>query len=566
MIDGHNVGGRGRRVSTQTEQGERRKVSPHARTDQFRPARRVAGGRWSRATVRAPLAIGLLAAVISAVGSGNASFWGDEAASVMSAERSIPNLFALLANIDAVHGSYYLFLHFWTGLVGTGEFAVRLPSAVAVGVAAAGTVLLGRQLLGGRAAIAAGLLFAVIPQVTMMGQEARSYAFGMAAAVWLTNWLVAIVRRGDLRPRTWALFGVAVAACLYLFLYLALLALVHVAVFVAFAPGVRMWRAWARSLLLAALLAAPVLFFGLAQRGQIGFLARRNYATLESALVGQWFGSPFFAVAAWALVVVGLVAAIRSGRRAALVLGVWVFAPTALLFLGNALVTPMYNLRYVAFCTPAVALLMGFGVTALAGLVRLRRRPAGAVSAAAAAAAAPAAASSWPRSAVTSRRGDTTRWMLPALAILLVAALAAPVYLAQRGPYGKDGGSDLRQVADAIERNASPGDAVVFAEDIKPSQKPRLSIDLYPDRFAGLADVALVTPFTSRDQLWDVVRPLPEVAPALLEHDTVWAVEREGRSLEDIAELQRLGFSPRQMIQVNRSVIYRMVRTPAELP
>ncbi len=484
-----------------------------------------------------PWAIGLLAALVSAAGSGNASYWGDEAASVMSAERSIPNLFALLGNIDAVHGSYYLFLHFWTGLVGTGEFAVRLPSAVAVGVAAAGTVMLGRQLLGGRAAIVAGLLFAVIPQVTMMGQEARSYAFGMAAAVWLTNWLVALVRRRDLSPRTWALFGVAVAACLYLFLYLALLALVHVAVFVAFKPGARMWRAWARSLVLAAVLAAPVVFFGLAQRGQIGFLARRNYATLESALVGQWFGSAFFAVAAWALIVVGLVAAVRSGRRAALVLGVWVIAPTALLFLGNALVTPMYNLRYVAFCTPAVALLMGFGVTALAALARRRRR-----------------------------RGGATGWMLPALAILIVAALAAPVYLAQRGPYGKDGGSDLRQVADAIERNASPGDAVVFAEDIKPSQKPRLSIDLYPDRFAGLTDVALVTPFTARDQLWDVVRPLPEAAPALLEHDTVWAVEREGRSLEDVAELQRLGFYPQQMIQVNRSVIYRMVRTSPELP
>lgn len=484
-----------------------------------------------------PWAIGFLAAVVSAAGSGNASYWGDEAASVMSAERSIPNLFALLGNIDAVHGSYYLFLHFWTGLVGTGEFAVRLPSAVAVGVAAAGTVMLGRQLLGGRAAIVAGLVFAVIPQVTMMGQEARSYAFGMAAAVWLSNWLVALVRRRELSLRTWALFGLAVAGCLYLFLYLALLALVHVAVFVAFKPGARMWRAWARSLVLAAVLAAPVVVFGLAQRGQIGFLARRNYATLESALVGQWFGSALFAVAAWALIVVGLVAVIRSGRRAALVLGVWVIAPTALLFLGNALITPMYNLRYVAFCTPAVALLMGFGVTALAALVRRRRRVVGA-----------------------------TGWMLPALAILVVAALAAPVYLAQRGPYGKDGGSDLRQVADAIARNASPGDAVVFAEDIKPSQKPRLSIDLYPDRFAGLSDVALVTPFTARDQLWDVVHPLPEAAPALLEHDTVWAVEREGRSLEDIAELQRLGFYPQQMIQVNRSVIYRMVRTPPELP
>ena len=73
----------------------------------------------------------------SFAGSWVPSLWGDETVSIMSAERSLPSLFSALGHIDAVHGGYYLFLHGWIGLFGASELSVRLPSAIAVGFAAA---------------------------------------------------------------------------------------------------------------------------------------------------------------------------------------------------------------------------------------------------------------------------------------------------------------------------------------------------------------------------------------------------------------------------------------------
>src|SRR3954447_13901286 len=66
-------------------------------------APRRAGRRW-----RMPVAMGLLGFAIVWPGSWIPSFWGDEAASVMSAQRSMPSLLRMLGHVDAVHGAYYL--------------------------------------------------------------------------------------------------------------------------------------------------------------------------------------------------------------------------------------------------------------------------------------------------------------------------------------------------------------------------------------------------------------------------------------------------------------------------
>ena len=79
-----------------------------------------------------PWALGIVGAVVGFAGSWIPSYWGDEAASVMSAERSWSSLAELLGNIDAVHGLYYALLRVWVGAFGTAEVATRLPSAIAV--------------------------------------------------------------------------------------------------------------------------------------------------------------------------------------------------------------------------------------------------------------------------------------------------------------------------------------------------------------------------------------------------------------------------------------------------
>ncbi|WP_394551997.1 glycosyltransferase family 39 protein [Agromyces sp. MMS24-JH15] len=493
-----------------------RTVIPSPPTDRDRPRPRIVA-----------LIVGVAAAALSIAGAGASSYWGDEAASVLSATRSLPSLFGMLAHVDAVHGAYYLCLHAWTGLVGTAEAAVRFPSGVAIGLAAAGTVLLGEQLFGLRVGILAGLVFAIIPQTTRMGAEARSSAFAIAAGVWMTVWFVSLVRRREARRWMWALYGLGVAASAYVFLYLVLLVVVHGVGLVVIGTRRAAVRRWAQSMVLAGVVAAPILLLGLAQRGQIEFLARRSYATAWSVFVRQWFGSPAFAILAWGLIAVALVATVVRGRhpwRPGILIAItWLAVPTSLLLAGNAWVSPMYNLRYVAYCLPAVALLVAIGVDCLAGLARDRR----------------------------SRR------LALVVALVALCVAAAPRYAAQRGPYAKDGGSDLRQTAAVVAAHAVAGDAVVFDQSTKPSRRPRLALDLYPSSFTGLDDVALLEPYANRSFLWDRVARNDAVHARVVAHRTVWVVEA-GADRSDVDAVRSLGYRLVRAFPVHRTTVYEL--------
>ncbi len=91
------------------------------------------------------------APAVSLAGNWIPSLWHDEAATISAATRSLPELLHLLRTVDAVHGLYYGLMHLWTSLAGTSPFAVRLPSAIAAGLAVAALVLL-MQRTGSRAA------------------------------------------------------------------------------------------------------------------------------------------------------------------------------------------------------------------------------------------------------------------------------------------------------------------------------------------------------------------------------------------------------------------------------
>src|SRR5690242_10159314 len=55
-----------------------------------------------------PVLAAVLAVAVSAAGAARPSLWFDEAATISAATRSLPELWRLLHNIDAVHGLYYL--------------------------------------------------------------------------------------------------------------------------------------------------------------------------------------------------------------------------------------------------------------------------------------------------------------------------------------------------------------------------------------------------------------------------------------------------------------------------
>jgi mannosyltransferase len=490
---------------------------------------RTPGSRIAHAGLRAPawaatLSAGVFGALVSLIAIGTPSFWGDEAASVLSAERSLPSLFRMLGSVDAVHGTYYLFLHFWIRVFGTSETAVRVPSALAIGAVVAGVYLLASRLGSRRVAVIAALLCAFLPRIVVNGGEARSYAISTAIAVWSTVLLVSLVRRGETRRRVWIAYGAVVAIGIYFFLYLALMLAVH-AVIVISHRGIR--RRWLQATVLALVAAIPIAAFGYAERDQIAFLGHRNYAQPHYILISQWFGNPLFAVPAWACVAGALVAGVvawRRGRRPsalALVAVPWLVLPTALLLCIN-LISPSYNLRYLSMSAPAVSIVLALGIVAL------RRR-----------------------------------WMIVAATIAMLG-LALPADIAARGPFAKDGGSDWRQASQYIASIKQPGEAIVFDETERPSRAPRLAKSLYPSDYAGLADIELLAPAASTAGLWDEQAPLTDVSGQLVTRNRVILVEVIGShdhgTRADQNTLESVGFTQASARTIHRTIVYEFTR------
>jgi mannosyltransferase len=471
--------------------------------------------------------LGVIGALVGWAGTATPSYEGDEAASIMSAERTLPNLFAMAGNVDAVHTAYYLFLHGWIRLFGTTELATRAPSAIAVGILVAGVVVLADRVGGARLGVVAGVLAIVLPRVTHMAAEARSYAFAAAAVAWI-GVLVAHLLTGRRSVWRWIALGVAIAATSWVFLYCILLvAVVGVAVLVL---RRELWRHWLGMALTAAALASPMALIAYGQRGQLSPLLLRTAVTPASVLVTPWFMELWPAIVGGVLALAGVVLTImRRCDRTALVLALsGTVVPIALLLLAG-LVTPLYSSRYPAFCVPFVALLMALGVVRIAELARAR----------------------------------PLRYATGTAVVAVVVVAAAPVYLAQRGPYGEVGAPDFRQAAEQVGELAHPGDAVIFGVE-RPPISPRIALRLYPQHFEGLRDVQLDTPFFDRTHLWDTVKPLRDVVPEL--GPRVIAIERVSGSdvPPDIALLTGLGYRVDAVRHVHHDSVYLLVRTASD--
>jgi mannosyltransferase len=468
---------------------------------------------WRSPVVIAAVGIGLGTFILSSLGSWVPSLWGDEVTSAMSAERPLPTLFAMLGHIDAVHGTYYLFLHFWVEVFGSSPFSIRFPSAIATGIAAGGVVVLGRRLATVRTGITAGIVFAVIPRTTYMGEEARGYAMSAACAVWLSILLVSLLQARDVRRARWAVYAIGVALCAYVFLFSLLLLVAHAVIVVSMRrPGLA--RTWIKATAGGLALALPVIVYGVAERGQIAFLTDRTAATFGSVAVGQWFTNAACATVAWALIAAAIVVpAITwlrerrslSIRRPSLVVlaAVWGLAPTVILLSVNA-VHAIYSSRYLSFCVPAIALLIG----SLLGRIQ-------------------------------------PRW-LPVGLVLALGATASTSYLHDRTPYAKNA-SDWAADASVIQSHARPGQGVLFDESTKPSTRMRLAMRGYPQAFVGLKDIGLTTPWFERTTWSDAASPLSDVLPRLDNLKTVWVIEYRAAHAQadtyDLATLQSQGFT-----------------------
>jgi mannosyltransferase len=505
----------------------------------IRPATTSTGRIPVRRGHRDAIAIGLFGTLLALAWSWQPSLWFDEAATVSATMRSWSELIWMLQKIDAVHGLYYAGMHLWLDIVGYSPFTLRLPSALCVGGAAALTVLLVRSRASRRTAALAGIAFCLLPRVTWMGAEGRSYALTAALAVGMTLVFLAAWRRGAaprrIRALWWTLYGVTVFLSTVTFIYLAFLVGAH-----AVTALWVVWRArhdrsvrssvlgWLISAGMAALLLLPFALSVVRQSGQVSWIAPISQDTWRQVFRTQWFymNSPF-AIAGWALLILGvLILSLTIRRRRAAptppagldhrnpsllaVVLPWLVVPTLGVIAVSALVSPLYSPRYLTFCAPAVAVLMGVGLDAL------RRR-----------------------------------WLIVAALVALVG-LAVPQYAAQRQPEAKQN-SSWSEVADLItrERALHPGEtgAIVYGPVRQhPSATTRVIAYSYPDAFEGLIDVKLRTPAARTGDLWETRYPLDEVTERFTGVDAVWLVTSDKQDWRPsvTAKLGELGYTPVQ--------------------
>jgi mannosyltransferase len=438
-----------------------------------------------------PLIVGVLATAVSLGGAGRPSFWYDEAATISASySRSLPQLWQMLSNVDAVHGLYYLLMHGWFAIFPPTEFWSRAPSGLAVGGAAAGLVVLGKQFSSRTVAVSSGVVCGILPRATWAGIEARPYALSMMAAVWLTVLLVYAARRDN--AWVWLPYGIVLATSIVLDVYLALLLLAHLAFLCLSLRRRTVLVRFAITSVLAGCAVTPFVVETIGQVHQIIWIAPIGRWTIEDVAVQQYFerSPPFLIVSAlivataivlWLFTSVQL---LRADRQLLTLAIAWMVIPTALIVIWSALVHPIYTPRYLCFTAPAMALILGVCIGALA----------------------------------------VTPWA--AVAILSVLALAAgPNYLlVQRGPYAKYG-MDYSQVADLITAKAAPGDCLLVNDTVTFMPAPmRPLLAARPDAYRKLVDLSLWRRATDLNDVFDT-NLIPEAsAGPLNDCHVVWII------------------------------------------
>lgn len=493
--------------------------------------------------------VGAVAALSVAAWSWVPSLWYDEAATVTSALRTWPQLWAELHTVDAVHGAYYALMHLWFDVVGYTPFSLRLPSAIAVGVAAALLVVLGQRLGSLRLGVLSAVVFTVLPRVQWAGSEGRPYAGVTALSVGLTLLVVAAWSRPAARARAWwvAYAALAVVAVTWN-IYLSLVVVSH-GVFLlwtrsadrrAARPGRPLAaRPWVVAAAAAAALAAPSVLVVVSQARQVSWIAPVGERTVHQVFATAWFGwSSTYAAVAWTLMVLGVVVTAVVARRTGAVADAplvralrlalpVVVVPTAALVGATAAGVHLYSPKYASLSLPFVAMTIGLFLTWL--LDRSRR--------------------------------------LVGVVLALVVAISVPLAVEVRQPTAKQGTTwDVAAERIAEYRAAAPAsrEGVVFGSV---ARHPTATSDIvrlsYPEAFAGMTDIGVGRVGAEEGRLWNRNGVIAQVVPdRARDLDTVWFVGTPARTIEPEVDrvLRDVGFERQDRWTVGKVVVARYGR------
>jgi mannosyltransferase len=396
----------------------------------------------------------------------------------------------------------------WERVAGASEFAMRVPSVLAMALAATLVSAIAARLHSERVGLAAGLIFALLPVVSRYGQEARSYAFVVALAVLASYCLV----RGfeDPENKRWrVVYSIALAVMGWANLMSLLIIPAHAVTLLRFGSDnsrtpdeesrlvvVRgLLFTWGKFVLAAVLAVCPLLILAWPQRdGTQRFLARISFNTVGD-MPGRLTGSWLVLILLLPLIFVALRKECGEHPAAAMCLP-WVCIPP-LFLLGVGALIPVYDPRYILFCVPPVAILAAIGMDRLASSIFAREG-----------------------------RFDSDQvpgpWVLRGLlaGVVLIGVAGIPSQLSYRAADGHV--DNIRLAARIVARHELPGDAVLY----DPPWWRQVSA-AYPYGFRRLRDASLRLTPAQAGNFTGVQYSPAQVRLRLAGTRRVWLVEFE---------------------------------------
>jgi 4-amino-4-deoxy-L-arabinose transferase-like glycosyltransferase len=315
------------------------------------------------------------------------SLRGDEALSVIYAQKPLVEIIEITRFVSGHPPLFYSTLHFWQAQTGTSEFAVRLY-AVWWSVLSVSLILaLGSALFGREAATWAAFLVAFNPFHIMHAQDLRAYTMlvALAALSCLALWNALYGGRAQRGGRgvwlratwtSWFLYAVSGLAVVYCHYFGAFVVLAQGMFFLwARWRGRASWRAGILAfgaigaLLLPWLwLARDVVTGSHGPGGRSLGLAGMLQQSVLTFGIGYWresWGTGAISAALVALLVWGVWRAIRRSPAGAGLMGLVAVVPLFAVFC-LSLSRPIYRERYLSGSAPAYAMFWGVGLAALA--------------------------------------------------------------------------------------------------------------------------------------------------------------------------------------------------------
>lgn len=274
-------------------------------------------------------------------------------------------------------------MHFWCEFFGFSNVSLRFPSAIAVGAACFGTVLVGQKLESKVLGLVAGSLLAVLPRMVWAGSEAREYAITAMLLVIVVILVESAWRTG--LQRYWIAYGAIAVVGIHLFVFFVL---AIAAVPLAAILGKWRIRHTVISSTGALVLSAPFILLTASQKTQVSWISERPlheyivaiflrqfYQINSEDRPGAGYDQPILitvtvAIACILVTTFALVGALgvlqnpKARPLHTLVLSLLVVPITSLVVISVSL-QPIYVMRYLTYTAPALVLVSALGIMKL---------------------------------------------------------------------------------------------------------------------------------------------------------------------------------------------------------